>query len=167
VADPILITVHAAAAGYSLLFGAFQLLRRTKGGALHRVIGRVWVAAMLVVIGTSFGIRTLSDGFSWLHALSVLTFITVTAGVVAAVRGNIPSHRAFMRGSYFGILGAFIGVLAVPERRIPQVAAHDLPLLLLWIGALLLTAGFTIAGTSRLVSAGALRHAGPISSTDR
>ncbi|MET1087188.1 MAG: DUF2306 domain-containing protein [Arthrobacter sp.] len=151
-ADPVLITVHAAAAGYALLLGAFQLLRRTKGGALHRVIGRTWVAAMLIVVGTSFGIRTLSDGFSWLHALSVLTIVTVTAGVVAAFRRNIPSHRAFMRGSYFGILGAFIGVLAVPERRIPQMAVHDLPLLLLWIGALVLTAGFTVAGAARLAS---------------
>lgn len=151
-ADPVLIAVHAAAAGYSLLFGAFQLLRRTKGGALHRMIGRVWVVAMLVVIVTSFGIRTLSDGFSWLHALSVLTLVTVTAGAVAALRRNIPSHRAFMRGSYFGILGAFVGVLAVPERRIPQMAVHDLPLLLLWIGALVLTAGFAVAGAARLVS---------------
>lgn len=162
-ADPVLITVHAAAAGYSLLFGAFQLLRRTKGGALHRVIGRAWVAAMLVVIATSFGIRTLSDGFSWLHALSVLTFVTVTAGIVAAVRRNIPSHRAFMRGSYFGLLGAFIGVLAVPERRIPQMAVHDWPLLLLWAGALVLTAGFTISGAARLASSGPRRQKAPLS----
>jgi uncharacterized membrane protein len=153
-ADPVLITVHAVAAGYSLLVGAFQLLRHTKGGTLHRVIGRAWVVAMFVVIATSFGIRTLSDGFSWLHGLSALTFVTVTAGVVAAVRHNIASHRAFMRGSYFGLLGAFIGVLAVPERRIPQMAVHDLPLLLLWAGALVLTAGFTIAGAARFASSG-------------
>ncbi len=56
-----------------------------------------------------------------------------------------------MRGSYFSILGAFISVVAVPERRIPQLALHDLPLLTLWVATLVLTAGFTIAwhGTAR------------------
>jgi uncharacterized membrane protein len=62
----------------------------------------------------------LTGGFSWLHALSVLTFATVTIGLVAAAKRNILSHAAFMRGSYFGILGAFIGVVAVPERRLPR-----------------------------------------------
>jgi uncharacterized membrane protein len=145
-----LIAVHAAAAGYALLFGAFQLLRGTKGGALHHVIGRVWVAAIYAVVLTSFGVRTLNGGFSWLHGLSVLTFITVTVGLVAAMKGNIPSHKAFMLGSYFGVLGAFIGVIAVPERRIPQMALHDLPLLMLWLAALVLTAACTIVGTARL-----------------
>jgi uncharacterized membrane protein len=46
---------------------------------------------MYVVIATSFGVRTLTGGFSWLHALSVLTFITVTVGPVAAVKRNIPA----------------------------------------------------------------------------
>lgn len=146
----VLIAVHAVAAGYALLFGAFQLLRTKKGGALHRIIGRVWVAAIYVVVLTSFGVRTLNGGFSWLHGLSALTFITVTIGLAAAMKGNIHSHKAFMLGSYFGILGAFIGVIAVPERRIPQMAVHDLPLLTLWLAALVLTAGFTVAGAARL-----------------
>nr|WP_253185289.1 DUF2306 domain-containing protein [Pseudarthrobacter chlorophenolicus] len=90
-------------------------------------MGRVWVAAIYVVVLTSFGIRTLNGGFSWLHGLSILTFITVTVGLAAAMKRNIPPHKSFMLGSYFGVLGAFIGVIAVPERRIPQMALHDLP----------------------------------------
>lgn len=144
---PVLIAVHAVAAAYSILFGAFQLLRRTKGGAIHRVVGRIWVAAMYVVILTSFGIRTLSGGFTWLHALSVFTFCTVSIGLWAARTGRIPAHRSYMAGSYFGVLGAFVGVVAVPDRRIPQMAATDFPGLALWMACILLTAGFAVAGT--------------------
>jgi len=87
---PVLIAVHAVAAAYSILFGVFQLLRRTKGGAVHRVIGRIWVAAMYVVILTSFGIRTLNGGFTWLHALSVFTFFTVSISSGRPAPGGLP-----------------------------------------------------------------------------
>jgi uncharacterized membrane protein len=146
----LLIAVHAIAAGYSILFGAWQLLARAGGGPVHRVIGRMWVAAMYAVILTSFGIRTLNGGFSWLHELSIFTFCTVTVGLWAARTGRIGAHRAFMRGSYFGVLGAFVGVVAVPDRRIPQLAVHDLPALTLWVVCLLLTAGFAVGGTAAL-----------------
>lgn len=145
-----LIAVHAVAAVYSILFGAFQLLRRAKGGKLHRVIGRVWVVAMYTVILTSFGIRTLDGGFNWLHGLAVFTFFTVSIGLWAARTGKIPAHRSFMRGSYFGVFGAFIGVVVVPDRRIPQMAVHDLPGLSLWTASIALTAFFTILGVSLL-----------------
>lgn len=144
----ILIVVHAITAGYSILFGAVQLMARRKGGTVHRVIGRIWVAAIYIVIFTSFGIRTLDGGFTWLHALSVFTFGTVTVGLWAARTGRIEAHRAFMRGSYFGVLGAFIGVVAVPDRRIPQMAIHDGPALTLWVVSVVLTAAFAVAGTA-------------------
>jgi uncharacterized membrane protein len=146
----VLIAVHAVAAAYSILFGAFQLLRRTKGGSVHRVVGRIWVAAMYVVILTSFGIRTLNGGFTWLHALSVFTLCTVSIGLWAARTGRIPAHRSYMTGSYFGVLGAFIGVVVVPDRRIPQLAINDLPGLAVWVACIVLTAGFAAAGTGLL-----------------
>jgi len=144
----VLISLHAIAASYSLIFGAVNLLRRTKGGSVHRIVGRIWVVAMYVVVLTSFGVRTIDGGFNWLHALSVLTFCTLTAGLWAIRKRNIKAHRSFMTGSYFGLLGAFVGVLAVPSRRIPQLAIHDLPLLGLWILVLLGTAALTVAGVA-------------------
>lgn len=89
-----------------------NLIRRTKGGRLHRIVGRIWAAAMFAVILMSFGIRTIDGGFIWLHGLSVLTFCTLTAGLFAAYKRNIRAHRSFMTGSYFGLIGAFVGVLA-------------------------------------------------------
>lgn len=147
----VLIVVHAVAASYSLLFGAFQLLRRTKGGKLHKVIGRIWVAAMYLVCFTSFGIQTLNGGFSWLHGLSILTIITVSIGLWAAIKRKIPAHKSFMTGSYFGILGAFVGVIAVPSRRIPSMAVENPLALALWMSILALTAAFTVIGFYKIL----------------
>lgn len=141
---------HAIAASYSLIFGAVHLLRRTKGGRVHRIVGRIWAVSMYVVVLTSFGIRTIDDGFNWLHALSVLTLCTLTAGLWAIRKRNIKARRSFMTGSYFGLVGAFIGVLAVPSRRIPQLAIHELPLLGLLILVLLGTAALTVIGIAQL-----------------
>ena len=147
-----LIAIHAIAAAFSILFGAFQLIRRTKGGAVHRAVGLAWVLAMYVVTLTSFGIQTLNGGFTWLHGLAVFTFFTVSVGLWSARKKKIQSHRSFMKGSYFGVLGAFIGVVVIPERRIPQMAIHDLVGLSLWIGAIVLAALFTVLGFSRLLA---------------
>ena len=142
-----LIAAHAISASLALIFGAHQLLKRG-GGRTHRVIGYVWIVSMYLVCLTSFGIQTLSGGFGWLHALSLFTILTVTMGLVAAVKRNIKSHKAFMRGSYFGLLGAFIGVVAVPSRRIPEMAVADPAGLMLWIEILLVAAGFTVYGVN-------------------
>jgi uncharacterized membrane protein len=146
----ILVSLHALAASYALIFGAVNLLRRTKGGSVHRIIGRIWAVAMYVVVLTSFGIRTIDGGFNWLHALSVLTFCTLTAGLWAIWKRNIRAHRSFMTGSYFGLIGAFVGVLVVPSRRIPQLAIHELPLLGLLVLVLLSTAALTVVGVAQL-----------------
>jgi uncharacterized membrane protein len=133
-----------------MLFGAFQLLRRRKGGKLHKVIGYIWVVAMYLVCFTSFGIQTLNGGFSWLHGLSVLTIITVSIGLWSAIKRKIHAHRSFMTGSYFGILGAFVGVIVVPSRRIPSMAVDNPLGLALWIAILVLTAAFTVIGFRNL-----------------
>ncbi|MFJ4268729.1 DUF2306 domain-containing protein [Paenarthrobacter nicotinovorans] len=146
----VLIAVHAIAAGYALIFGAVNLLRRNKGTSAHKVLGRIWAVSMYVVVLSSFGIRTIDGGFNWLHALSALTFCTLTLGLWAVRKGNIASHQRFMTGSYFGLVGAFIGVVAVPERRLPQMAVHDIAGLALWVAALALTAGLTVAGLAQL-----------------
>lgn len=144
-----LIALHAIAASFAIFFGAFQLFRKRKGGRTHKIIGRVWVLAMYVVIFTSFGITTLDGGFTWLHALSAFTFVTVSIGLWAAVKGKIPTHKAFMQGSYFGLLGAFIGVAVVPSRRIPQMAIHDTGNFIFWL-SLIIMVTFAVIGLVEL-----------------
>jgi uncharacterized membrane protein len=121
----LVVATHATAASLSLTLGGFQLLRRTTGARTHRLVGRVWVGATYVMLVSSAFVRQLSPGhFSVFHALAVLTFGTLTLGVVAAVRGDIARHRSYMRGTYLGVVGAFVGAVAVPQRDIPQLVVH-------------------------------------------
>lgn len=141
----VLIVVHTLCASYALLFGAVQLVRR-KGDQPHRVLGWVWVCAMAVALITSFGILTISGTFGVLHGLSLFTASTITIGVIQARRGWIRSHKAFMIGSYLGLVGAFVGVLAVPTRRIPQLASHEPWLLTLFVAVVAVSTVMTVRG---------------------
>lgn len=147
--DP-LILIHAITASYALLLGAVQLLRRKRGDRPHRYIGWSWVIAMAIVLTTSFGIRTINGGFGWLHALSLFTAVTLTMGVVAAKKHRIKAHRSFMTGSHFGLLGAFVGVLAVPERRIPDTAVHHPLLVAVFVAAIVVTTAAAVWGAIEL-----------------
>ncbi len=121
----VLVAAHALGASLALTLGGWQLLRRARGDRAHRLVGRVWVVAMYWTVLSSFFITELDPGhFSWIHGLSALTFLTLSLGTWAAIRGRIKLHRQFMRGSYFGLMGAFLGAVAVPQRDIPQLLVH-------------------------------------------
>jgi uncharacterized membrane protein len=119
----VLLVSHVVAALFVLAIGPIQILRRRRD-RVHRTMGYLWVAAMYYVCFSSFWIVT--DGhFSWLHGLSAFTIVTVTLGLVSAIRRNIPSHLGNMVGSYIGIAVAFVFAAAVPGRAIPQLLAED------------------------------------------
>jgi len=119
----VLLASHVIAALFVLAIGPVQILRRRRD-RIHRTMGHLWVAAMYYVCFSSFWIVT--DGhFSWLHGLSAFTIVTVTLGLVSAIRRNIPSHRGNMIGSYIGIAVAFVFAAAVPGRAIPRLLTED------------------------------------------
>lgn len=121
-----LLAAHAFTASTALPLGAYQLLRRVKGDRRHRLVGWTWVVAMTFVATSSFAIRDLRHGrLSLLHVLSVVTLVSLVAGIIQIRRGNIAGHRAAMRGSWLGLVGAFIGAVAVPSRRIPTFVVTD------------------------------------------
>lgn len=120
-----LLASHVIAALFVLVIGPVQILRRRRD-RIHRTMGYLWVAAMYYVCFSSFWI--VSDGhFSWLHGLSAFTIVTVTLGLVSAIRGDIKSHLANMVGSYIGIAVAFIFAVSVPGRLIPRLLEEDAP----------------------------------------
>lgn len=136
------IALHASGASIALFLGAYNLLRRVRGDRTHRFLGRIWVVAMYWTVLSSFAIKRLNPGhFSWIHGLSVFTFVTLSIGMWAALTGRGRLHGRFMTGSYFGLLGAFIGAVVVPVRQIPQWAIHrPLPLALAGMACLLVAA---------------------------
>ena len=122
---PLLVS-HVFAALTSVVLGGYQLWRRPRGDARHRLLGRVWAVLLLWTAITSFWIRDINEGaFSWLHVLSVVTLVTVTLGVVNARRGNVQAHRGNMVGSWLGAVGAMFAAIAIPGRMIPTYAVAE------------------------------------------
>lgn len=121
-----LVAIHAFAATVALLLGAWQIFVSRKGSPAHRLVGRTWVALALFVAISSFWLQELRPGqFSFFHVLSVVTLVTTTLGVVAAVRGNIASHRGNMTGTWLGFCFAFTLAAVVPERHLPTYAVDS------------------------------------------
>jgi uncharacterized membrane protein len=133
------IAVHIAAAVLSLVVGASILLLR-KGTPRHRLMGRIWVAAMVVTALSSFDIRELNHGkLSWVHGLAVLTALSLVRAIWAIRQGNVRGHMAAMRGSFVGLVVAGMAADVTPHRvlnvmlsgwsaRVPLIAAaHVLP----------------------------------------
>ena len=96
----LLIAAHASGALLALVLGTVMVVRR-KGDLSHRRIGRIWMVLMYWVVLSSFGITRLNPGhFSWIHGLSVWTFISLTIAWRAARQGDVRRHRGWAVGSY-------------------------------------------------------------------
>ena len=140
-----LVATHAVAATVAMVLGGVQLARRRFGDRLHRWNGRVWVALMLFVSVSSFWIRDLKPGqLSWIHVLSVVTLVSLVVGVVAIRHGDRITHAITMSSTYAGMIGAFIGVVAVPARLVPQSFQQD------WATMAVITAGTAAAAVGGL-----------------
>lgn len=139
----VLLASHVIAALFALAAGPVQILRRRRD-RIHRTMGYFWVAAMYYVCISSFWIVT-AGHFTWLHGLSAFTLLTVTLGLVGAIRKNIRAHRANMTGSYIGIAIAFIFAVTVPGRAIPRLVAEDPATAVFTAGLVLLSVAVTFA----------------------
>lgn len=122
ISSPVLF-LHVVASVYALAVAPINLLRRRRDH-VHRRLGRTWVAAMYVSALTSFGIQQPFLAFSWLHALSLWTMVSITLGVVAIRRGNRPAHVGHMVGSYLGLWAAFLWAALAPGRTVAQIIAQ-------------------------------------------
>ena len=150
----IIIAVHAIVATVTIALGTFQVFRMVRGDRLHKAVGRTWASLMLVVSVTGLFIGNYHDALDlFLHGLAIWTIISICVGVYFARKGNIYRHKGFMLGSYFGLLGAFIGVIAVPTRRIPSYfEAYPLVMTLIAIG-IIAVSGFLVAFLSTYIKA--------------
>jgi uncharacterized membrane protein len=99
------LAIHLASVIPAIPLGAMVLVRR-KGDTSHRRLGRIWGGMMILAAASSFGLHGATGGLSWIHALSVLVLVTVTRGVVQAVRGRIAQHMRSMILVYAGLVVA-------------------------------------------------------------
>ena len=91
-------------------------LALVKGTPRHKVVGWVWIAAMLCVTLSSFAIRELNAGeFSWIHGLTLWTLFCMFVAIFSIRRGRVRVHAGFMIGTMTGAVVA--GALALSPGR--------------------------------------------------
>jgi uncharacterized membrane protein len=105
--------------------GAYVIFSR-KGGARHKMLGRIWLSLMFVTAVATIFIRNVNDGqFSWIHAFTLLTFIAVPQAIISARQGAIDGHKRHMRNFFLGAL-VIAGVTAfAPGRTMWQWAFEN------------------------------------------
>ena len=96
------IPLHAIMAMIAIILGGIQLSMK-KGGAIHKLLGRIWVGLMLIVAITSFFIHETKmwGDYSPIHLLSLWTIFILGVGVYYARVGNIKLHKHVMIATYF------------------------------------------------------------------
>ncbi|MFZ5746027.1 MAG: DUF2306 domain-containing protein [Pseudomonadota bacterium] len=98
------VIVHIAAVLPAVPLGLYILLTR-KGGARHRLLGRVWMLLMLTTALSALFIRHINHGqFSWIHLFVPLAIVTMVRAIAAARQGRIGDHKRHMAGMYLGAL---------------------------------------------------------------
>jgi uncharacterized membrane protein len=103
-AREIAVVIHLATVLPSLPLGLYLFLSR-KGGARHRLLGRIWMALMMVTAIAALFIRHLNDGrFSFIHIASVVTIVGIPLAIAAARQGRIAAHRRHLVAMFIGAL---------------------------------------------------------------
>lgn len=112
---PVAIHLYSALAAFVL--GGLILSRRVKGDGLHRTLGWTWVGLMLSVAASSLWIPGFLR-FSWIHALTALTFVGLWQGVGHARARRVAAHRGSMKGLYVGGLLVAGALAFMPGRAL-------------------------------------------------
>lgn len=97
--------VHLSAILPAIPLGAAMLWRR-KGDRLHRRLGRIWAALMVVAAVASFGLHGVMGHLGPIHILSVITLVGIPRAIWDARRGNIARHRRTMTIIYASLIVA-------------------------------------------------------------
>jgi uncharacterized membrane protein len=114
---PAQIWVHLFTIGIALVLTPIMMLR-TRGDARHRLLGRIWVAAMFLTAVSSFLMRSANHGgFSVIHILSVVVIIQAPIIYWSAKTHNIKRHRRSVRAMVLGAL-LIAGFFTFPFERL-------------------------------------------------
>lgn len=113
---PLVVWGHLATVLVAVALTPVMLLR-PRGDALHRALGKVWVAAMFLTAAESFLVRSSDSGqLSFIHILSA--YVVVTAPLIwwTARTHRIAAHRRQVRGMVTGAL-LIAGFFTLPPFR--------------------------------------------------
>ena len=118
--------IHFIASIFSLLLGTLVLVLQ-KGTLKHRIIGRIYTLAMLVVLTTAFMTYRLFGTWGIFHWTAVISSLTLICGLVPILtrrpsKHYISLHFSFMYWSIMGVYGAFVSETLV---RMPKVVIES------------------------------------------
>lgn len=101
--SPLAVQIHVAAVLPTAVLGAYILVNR-KGTPAHRLLGKIWMALMVITSFSSFFIHEINlfYGFSPIHLLSIFVLVGVWRAISAARVHNIRAHKASVIGMYIG-----------------------------------------------------------------
>jgi len=139
-----LATGHVLTAFSALLVGATVLLS-PKGTHGHRVIGTVYVLALVLVNVAALSLHR-ENAFGVFHALALVSLVTIGVGLSPLVVGRrsppaIATHAYCMAWSYAGLVAAGCGQLAAAAGQ--GDGSWSVPVV---IGAVLAISGVLIFG---------------------
>lgn len=102
--------IHTLAAFVALLAGAI-IFFGPKGTTLHRVIGYIYVVAMLTVLASAFLLYRLTGSFNFLHVFAIIATPPLLIGLASAAFRRPPKvwlerHYHWMSWSYIGLVAA-------------------------------------------------------------
>ena len=94
------------------------MLVRRRGDARHRLLGTIWVAAMLLTAVISLFVRTSNPhGFSPIHILSIIVLVLAPMVWWSARQHDVVRHRRLVRGLVTGAL-LIAGFFTFPFQRL-------------------------------------------------
>lgn len=94
------------------------MLLRPRGDMRHRLLGRIWVASMMLTAALSFFVRGINDGrFSFIHILSAYVLLIAPLIWWSARTHRLTMHRRQVRGMVTGALLA-AGFFTLPFGRL-------------------------------------------------
>lgn len=96
------IVIHVTTVLPAIPLGAYLLLAR-KGGARHKLWGKIWLGLMVTTATAAIFIKT-SGSFSFIHIFIPLTYIASWKVIASARRGDMKEHKSQIIGLYLGAL---------------------------------------------------------------
>ncbi|CAN5649955.1 hypothetical protein BH10PSE14_BH10PSE14_01350 [soil metagenome] len=114
---PVLVWAHLATILPALALTPVMLLR-PRGDKLHRLLGKLWVAAMFLTAVISFGVRlSRHGGLSFIHIISAYVIVAAPLIWWTARDHQVARHRRAVRGMVTGAL-LVAGFFTLPFGRL-------------------------------------------------
>ena len=118
------IAIHLTTVVPAFVIGGYLLIR-PKGTRIHKALGRIYIALLLITATATIfigepGTGIMGSGFSFIHIFTLMAYVSVPYAIWAARTGRIQDHKDAMQGMYVGLCIA--GIFAMLPGRLLQTA---------------------------------------------